>query len=74
MMTDQRYCLKCGADWQDIPIPEKDRKWHGYATYFSRRIGLYHLKQDCVTGWQCPDCEDIVGYDPTEDNRNISWQ
>ncbi|TVY06912.1 hypothetical protein [Paenibacillus cremeus] len=50
-------CPHCGADLIGDPIPEEKRR-HANSPYFiKRRIGLYDLKLDRTTHWQCPDCE-----------------
>jgi rubredoxin len=54
---DTRYCPKCKADLRSIPIPKKDRIYHGGNTHFSRLIGIYDHGLDRTVAWQCPDCK-----------------
>lgn len=56
-MSDLDTCPKCKANLQGEPIPEKDRKYYGTKTHFSRLIGLYSRDLDRTTHWICPDCK-----------------
>jgi transposase-like protein len=63
-MNDQRYCAKCGADWQAEAIPQEyiDKGYYAPdSTHYSRRIGMYDRELDRTVGWKCPDCGEVVG-------------
>ena len=49
-------CPHCDADFQDEPIPEKDREAYGGHTHFSRLIAVYSRELDRTTHYRCPDC------------------
>lgn len=36
----------------------RDKPW--FDTHFSRRMGIYDVKQDRTVGWRCPDCGDTT--------------
>jgi len=60
---EQRYCKKCGADWQGEAIPQEylDKGYYEKgSTHYSRRIGGYDFALDRTVVWMCPDCGDRV--------------
>ena len=49
------YCPECATNLQGEPIPEKSQEFFGYATHFSRKIGIYNMDRDRTEEYMCPD-------------------
>lgn len=52
---DMYTCIK-GCDLRGAEIPDKYRSYHGSATHYSERIGLYDRDLDRTTAYKCPKC------------------
>lgn len=50
------YCPSCGANLQGPSIDADKQHLYG-ATHFSRKIGIYSMKEDRTIKWACPDCD-----------------
>lgn len=54
--TPIEYCPHCNANLRGEPIPEDIA--HNYSnTHWKRKIGIYDIRRDRNTHWQCPDCD-----------------
>ena len=67
-MTLPDHCPHCGASFQGDPVQEKDRKYFGDITHFSRLIGYFNLYTDRTEQYICPDCRYVV-WDITNEKK-----
>lgn len=55
--TSMRNCPHCGTNWVNKPIPKEYRHNYSPPYFYSRVIGMYDDRRDCVTRYVCPDCK-----------------
>lgn len=57
-VVKDKKCPVCEASWVGEPIPEAIRHEYGNLTHFTKVIFHIDSKNQRITGYECPNCEE----------------